>query len=172
MAIDLTQPGAVQQAMAPIRAMITALEPGGAAADPALRAAALVTRDEVVLELSKPGTGRVYTTTFYVDGQGRLRVGPLRGKPHQASAPGEPPAVDSGELRASIEMEIRDGVAYVGSTLERAQWLENGYVTAWGTIVEPRPFMRTVAERLPELLPEIVGTELAGRISIVLRSAP
>ena len=70
------------------------------------------------LLLSIHGTGRVYSTTFWTDGRGRLRRGRDR-VPHQASAPGEPPATDTGRLRATVSHVVAtdaEGVyAEVGS---------------------------------------------------------
>lgn len=147
---------------------------GGPDGSAPLRNAALVTQREVKLELSHPGTGNLYTTEFFVtvgrSGGMVLRRGRER-PPHRASAPGEPPAPDYGELRASIEVEVMDGVAYVGSGLARARWLEHGFVSAWGTTVEPRPFMRTVMERLPALLRDVLATEYAGLITLTLRES-
>lgn len=66
-----------------------------------LEATALRVENAQKLLLSLHGTGRIYDTTFYRDKQGRLRRG--RGRvPHQASAPGEPPATDTGRLRATV----------------------------------------------------------------------
>ncbi len=60
--------------------------------------------------------------------------------PNGPSAPGEPPAVDTGRLRASIthrvETESGEVVAYVGTNVEYAKDLEFGTVK-----MQPRPFM-------------------------------
>lgn len=108
---------------------------------------------ELALELSKPGTGRLYTERFYVASgpQGYDLKAWGQRPPHRASAPGEPPAVDSGELRNSITSEIADGVGYAGTSLARGRYLEYGFVSAWGTTVAPRPWARTVADRAPDL---------------------
>jgi hypothetical protein len=75
--------------------------------------------------LSLPGSGRVYRR---------------RGVVHQASAPGQPPAVDTGLLRASIRHEVveEDGglAAYVGSDVKYSIYLSLG--TRW---IAPRPFL-------------------------------
>jgi len=75
----------------------------------------------------QPGTGRVYQRG---------------GTTHQASAPGQPPAVDTGALRASIhatklgprKYQVADGVVY-GVELEIGR-----------TRMRPRPFMGPVIE--------------------------
>lgn len=89
--------------------------------------------------LSLPGTGRVYTTGFFTRGG---VVHPIGSRPpHQASAPGAPPAVDTGSLRASIRHElVADGeelAAYVGSDLKTSVWLELGTRK-----IAPRPFLQ------------------------------
>lgn len=90
--------------------------------------------------LSLPGTGRVYTTTFWTDSEGRLRRGRAR-PPHRASAPGEPPAVDTGHLRASVGHRLgedADGMyAEYGTDLDIGAYLELGTRT-----IEPRPWLR------------------------------
>lgn len=106
--------------------------------------------------VSQHGTGRVYTTRFFIAG-GQLH--PIGQRPaHQASAPGNPPATDTGRLRATLSHHVgRDsdglyvdagsganpsipGVAY-------ALHLELGWVNAeTGTHAEPRPFIRPSLE--------------------------
>jgi hypothetical protein len=87
-----------------------------------------------------PGNGRTYDTTFYRDSAGRLRKGRAR-VPHTASAPGEPPASDTGRLLTSIHHEMSDGPegieGRVGSDVEYAVYLELGTRD-----MLPRPFLR------------------------------
>lgn len=101
-----------------------------------LEKAALRVEAAQKLLLSTHGTGRVYTTTFWTDSRGRLRRGRDR-VPHQASAPGEPPATDTGRLRATVSHVVaRDAeglFAEVGSGanpalpgVEYAVYLERG----------------------------------------------
>lgn len=162
--LDLTSPGIGKKALARIRTIADALgQP-----DRVLTPLALAARDELVLELSQPGSGITYTTRFYVDAQGRLRRGGPR-PAHTASAPGEPPAPDTRELALSVDFEVRDGVAYVGTGLAKGRYLEEGYVTAWGTLVAPRPWMSTVVARLPELLGPIATRLVGATISISVR---
>ena len=96
--------------------------------------------------LSQHGSGRTYDTTFWRDSRGRLRRGRAR-VPHQASAPGEPPAVDYGLLRASVghvvSVDERGLYAEVGSGanpavpgVEYAIYLEQGTRT-----MLPRPWL-------------------------------
>jgi phage gpG-like protein len=78
--------------------------------------------------MAEPKTGRMY-----------LR----RGIAHQASAPGEMPAVDTGFLTNSIQVErMPDGVsAAVFTNAEYAEVLELG-----GVHIEARPFMQPAAD--------------------------
>jgi len=74
----------------------------------------------------KAGSGRTYR----------------RGKvTHRASAPGQPPAVDTGRLRSSITYELgtsgRVLVARVGTNVNYARHLELGT-----SRMRPRPFLR------------------------------
>lgn len=96
--------------------------------------------------LSLHGSGRVYTTTFWTDARGRLRRGRAR-VPHQASAPGEPPAVDTGLLRASIGHTVAtdaEGLyAEIGSGGGVAPGVKYAAYLELGTSkMEPRPYLR------------------------------
>lgn len=76
--------------------------------------------------LKQTGTGRVYQ-------RGNVT--------HIASAPGQPPATDTGQLAASIGEELRRDeqglVERIGSNLDKALYLELGTRT-----IAPRPFLR------------------------------
>jgi len=95
--------------------------------------------------LSMHGGGRVYTTRFFVRG-GKLYAYGSR-PAHQASAPGQPPAVDTGRLRATIGHSVTtDGGlhANVGSGgnpavpgVNYAAYLEYGT-----RHMAPRPWLR------------------------------
>lgn len=90
--------------------------------------------------VSGPGTGRLYDTTFWRDAQGRLRKGRKR-VPHRASAPGAPPATDTGRLLNSISHSISqqgpEWVARVEAKTNYSLYLELGT-----RHMAPRPFMR------------------------------
>lgn len=109
-------------------------------------------KDELVAdlkaELNKPGTGRTYTTNFYTDKQGRVRPVGTR-PPHTASAPGQPPAPDSGDLRDSIDGEVVRGMG--GPTVEVGTDKEYGPYLEYGTSkMLARPWLRpTVARKVP-----------------------
>ena len=88
-------------------------------------------------KLSGKRTGRVY------------RV-PGTNRTYTASAPGEPPAVMTGQLRTSIKYRIVGDMKVtgeVGSELKKAVELEFGTKK-----IKPRPFLRpTFQEELPEI---------------------
>lgn len=86
-------------------------------------------RTEIVEQLSQPGRGREY------------RRGNVT---HRASAPGDPPAVDTGRLRQSLGVQrIGNGHYRVGTNVEYAPLLEFGTRQ-----MAARPFMRPAAERV------------------------
>lgn len=76
-----------------------------------------------------PKTGRIYTTRFFTGKNGNVVPYGQR-PPHQASAPGEPPATDTGILVNSIagDAEISGGVVQgiVRAKAAYAAWLELG----------------------------------------------
>lgn len=76
--------------------------------------------------LRTPGRGETYT-------HGTVK--------HRASAPGDPPATDTGQLADSIATELaRDDtglVERIGTNLKKGRYLERGT-----RHIEPRPFLR------------------------------
>lgn len=123
--------------------------------------------NELRLDLSKPGKGRVYTTYFYQRG-GKLYAWPKRDKPHRASAPGDPPAVDEGVLRASYghkayrtpeggELEIRSGDS-------KAALLEFGT-----SRMKPRPHLRPLIARNRERIRRAVADGVERRERLMAR---
>lgn len=111
-----------------------------------VRAATIEARSIAVVLLSQPGTGRIYQ----------------RGKTvqHQASAPGEPPAPDTGRLRQSIQTEVvrgvREVVGIVSANTEYAAGLELGTEK-----VRPRPYLsripREFGDRLRSVFQKFAG---------------
>ena len=86
----------------------------GIAVQDAIEDTALEIRNKIVTAVQRgPKSGRTYQ-----------KSNPRR--THQASAPGQPPATDTGRLVASIYMDIDPMTATVGSRLVYAQYLEYG----------------------------------------------
>ncbi len=84
-------------------------------------------RTRIIENLSTPGSGRTYSRG---------------GRSHQASAPGDGPAVDTGRLRQSIAVvRVADGHYKVGTNVQYAPFLEFGTRR-----MAPRPFMRPALE--------------------------
>lgn len=96
-----------------------------------LKGAAVETQRTAVLSIQKgPKTGEVYPPV-----QGR------RGSPHQASAPGEPPATDTGRLASSITVLKKGDAWYAGTGEDYGLYLELGTRD-----MEPRPWLKPAAE--------------------------
>jgi HK97 gp10 family phage protein len=76
---------------------------------------------------------------------------------HQASAPGEAPATDTGTLVSSIESKVEVGWLDIASAVvwtekPYAKWLEFGT-----TRMEPRPFFTPAVEENRARFPKILG---------------
>lgn len=129
-----------------------------------LWAAALSLEVAVKQELSKPGSGRLYRRRSR---RGRIAVARARRRApkasefHRASAPGEPPAPDTGTLRNSIHTARRGTRVTVGTPVDYAPPLEFG-----GIHLKRRPFMRPAFERWKRE----VGTQTAALVREALRS--
>jgi hypothetical protein len=112
---------------------------------------------------NSPATGRTYKSS-------------VSSALHRASAPGEPPAPDSGQLLKSVRFRTRrlaagGWVAEAGSSLKKALWLEygaargvrgpSGRVESVQWILFPRPAwgpaLRTIQDRIPEIIRTVVG---------------
>jgi HK97 gp10 family phage protein len=105
-----------------------------------LRAAIFL--ESYIRKSMKKGTGNVYM---------------VAGKPHHASAEGEPPAVLTGRLRDSITHEIEeqlwDIIGRVGTNVEYARYLELGTKK-----MAPRPYLRrAIEENRKELIDMLTG---------------
>ena len=86
-----------------------------------------------------PKSGRVYSH-YFVTIKGRAVPIRARGKPHQASAPVEAPASDSGALASSMSMDIRLGgmAAEIGTGRDYGLFLEEHM---------DRPFLKPAADQ-------------------------
>ena len=158
-----------------------------------LDAIAVLLVRQIQLLLSTPGRGRVYVrgkgnAKYAVANGGRALRNRRTGRftsartargVHRASAPGDPPAVDTNNLRGSITYERvarttgfspraltgRAGAARrVGTNVEYAEALEYGSIGEGGHIA-PRPFMRpAIAQVRDAMTDELVGIlRAAGR---------
>jgi len=104
---------------------------------------AVAIRNKIVSAIQRgPKTGRVYQ-----------KYNPRR--THQASAPGQPPATDTGRLVGSIYMDIDPARATVGSRLVYAQYLEFGTRK-----MQPRPIWLKTAQAEGDLLRERIMDNL------------
>lgn len=100
-------------------------------------------RNEVLRLIQQtPKTGRLYQR---------------RGVVHQASAPGEPPASDTGNLVRNITVEIEPATmsATVLSNAAYSDMLELGT-----TKMAPRPYMRVALGNMQEAIEDLVGDEI------------
>lgn len=140
-----TDPFALQRSLSRLEAHLTSVT---GADSPGLRLVGLELLRAVKLKLSHPGTGIIYQ----------------RGKhKHQASAPGEPPAPDSGVLRNSMDMGTVGGVLRVGTGVEYAPMQEFGTIQDGGYIAE-RPFMRPALAEVRGKMSEVLKSFLRGEV--------
>ena len=91
-----------------------------------------------------------------------------RGKKiHQASAPGEAPAVDYGELLRSIVFDVRKMEVEIGSEggAPYAEYLETGTFKVTGesitptALIEPRPFLNPAVEKHHKEIIDDIGED-------------
>ena len=113
----------------------------------AVNATALTINGEIKKMIqSPPKTGTIYNS---------------RGKRHQASAPGEAPATDTGTLVSSITYKQESPlVATVSSRLPYAYYLEFGTKKGGKTHIEPRPAWVPATEKNRDLFNKLVDAAL------------
>ncbi len=123
--------------------------------DDSLEHAAIETRDRASRSIMKgPKTGAVYTDVFatingkVVPVKSRADV-PNLGAVHQASAPGQAPATDTGRLANSIAWAPVQGGYAVGTGEDYGRWLELGT-----SRILPRPWLQPAAQEAADNLPE------------------
>ena len=114
--------------------------------------ACVAVRLNAINSMKEPKTGRVYDTYFYIGANGKLYKIGKRWKPHQASAPGEPPAIDNGELAQSINFQVKDNgtVGEVGSDKKHSLYMEYGT-----SKIKPRPWLKPAFKNSKDKITEI-----------------
>jgi hypothetical protein len=133
-----------RRAVAALEAVLAAA--GDAGREGVIRAGHVL-HEEIVLMLSKPGSGRIYRRP---------------GRIHQASAPGEPPAPDTGRYRASWSTratgtDTRVEVV-VGTSDKRGPWLEYGT-----RHMAPRPHLRPAVLSVIPRIGRMVAERIVAR---------
>jgi HK97 gp10 family phage protein len=63
-------------------------------------------------------------------------------KIHYASKPGNPPAIDTGNLIGKILMSVKSSEVELGTNVKYGKWLEEGTGS-----MEPRPWLEPAIER-------------------------
>lgn len=120
-----------------------------AVAQGVVAAAEAVRSEAVSLILDSAKTGRVYHR---------------RSVDHQASAPGEPPASDTGRLVSSIRTNYRNGglVATISASTAYAAYLEYGTRK-----MAPRPFMRPALANKREEVEELLASSVQRALAVL-----
>ncbi len=113
--------------------------------DEAVAAVAHSAELDIKTAMAEPKTGRLYKR-----GKGGKRM-------HQASAPGEAPAIDTTALASSIQTAKLSLLCYevAAKGAEYAIYLEYGTYK-----MAPRPFMRPAMERAKPVLADLVAKAL------------
>lgn len=101
---------------------------------------------QISAQLQRRASALVRATAFGIEGDIKTSMaepksGHIYGN-HQASAPGESPAIDTGQLANSIQTVVEELSATVGTNTEYAPYLEFGTHR-----MAPRPFMGPAFER-------------------------
>ncbi|MFA5433587.1 MAG: hypothetical protein WC319_12060 [Candidatus Paceibacterota bacterium] len=126
--------------------------------------ACVAVRLNAINSMKEPKTGRVYDTYFYIGANGKLYKIGKRWKPHQASAPGEPPAIDNGELIEHIFIQVNDKgtEGQVGipenavSKVSGKQIGKTGICLEYGTSkMKPRPWLKPAFKNSKDKITEI-----------------
>ena len=130
-------------------AIAKALEAGAEVQDDAHEVGRLFVK-ALKAKLSRVGTGRVYTTNFFTKNGKAIPIGER--SPHQASAPGNPPAPDTYELMNSVDYAVNGGGS--GVELKLGAAAEHATYTEFGTKnMQARPWFRsTITEMMPKAL--------------------
>ena len=119
-------------------------------------AAQLIANDMRTSIARGPKTGRIYTTYFRRN-RTTGAIFPFGQRvPHQASAPGEPPATDTGRLVGAIATEARGSTAVIEVRAIYARWLEYGT-----RHMAARPFMIPAVERNRQRVRDLIRAAVA-----------
>jgi hypothetical protein len=154
----------------------------------AMQKVAVNLQREIKQILSRPGTGRVYQrksrrSITRSQAAGLLRQRRAAGRKnrslrslgfYKASAPGQPPAVQTGNLRRSWQFASQIGsgapgsnryTIRVGSAVRYAAWLEEGT-----TRMRARPYVLPSVEKIRPTVEPIVRTEVQRALRMAFRS--
>jgi hypothetical protein len=107
----------------------------------------------------------------------RYKVGPLRAVivtgSNDSSAPGAPPAQQSGELRRSIRVQRqrRDGLAYRVETEFYALFLEGGATGPGRRRLEPRPFLSIALANRRDMIEAAIGEQVERALAEIREGA-
>lgn len=160
MAVNRPNPNPLGRGLRKIDAMIAAATSANSST---MRLACMVLERQIKVTLSTPGRGWIRRhRTKSVTKRGIRSVDIGRAGRH--SAPGDPPAPDTGQLRNSIHANIGghgpDGASSrVGTNLPYAPVLEFGSI-AEGGFIAPRPFMRPALEAAQAEMHGVVVSDL------------
>lgn len=112
----------------------------------AMHKATLLVERDVKRSFPKVGTGRIYRRD--------VRSKTKKTKIHIASAPGQPPAIDTGHLRSSIQSKVQvrgiNVLGEVGSDMPYSLYLELGTRT-----MEKRPYLMPTVRKDKRKIGEI-----------------
>ncbi len=122
-----------------------------AARDAALLRSGIILQSEWKQVLNTAGGGQTYDTDFRTI-KGRVVPVGKAARSHTASAPGEAPAPDTGQLKQSIAVVKVSGGVRVGTGLRYGLALEYG-VNVSGTKVGPHPDPSFVLQARPHARP-------------------
>lgn len=105
----------------------------------------------LIVAVSHPGSGRVYTTNFFTDAGGKVH--PIGSRsPHQASAPGQTPAPDTMKLMNSIDYsttKLPNGTEVAAGTSSEV----GGYLETGTSKMAARPWLRPTFQKMaPKLV--------------------
>jgi len=127
----------------------------------ALAGIGLVLQTQIKNELSTPGRGRIRQRLARRVGKlGRRGARTNISRAGRASAPGDPPAPDTGALRNSILYHADHGVHIVGTDQVQAAALEFGTSKAGRghrTVILPRPYFRPALEKAREAMGKAIA---------------